>query len=405
MAAVQNGVLLQEGLAVSDHFSGPRALAGPHGDIADLYAFPSPERPGSLVMVMNVLPNAGPDASFSEAIACRFRLRPVTIAATGPAAALPFGPEEVAFTCTFMAACQPDLREPPIQVGVCTVSDGQTLPFQVHDSRGNSADGLRVFAGLRADPFFLDFAAISEVLRTGRLTFPEVGTNAAVGANVLSIVIEVASERLRSLGSSLVAVAAETVAAGPLPIRLERVGRPEIKNILLAPQAHDTLNRAIELRDLYNLEDPYHQSKEYRGAYRARLSANLAFLDGLDGRTDWPLEADGTHPLAGLLLADHLVLDLSRPYAEDSFFEIERAALQGRPHQTCGGRSLNDDVMDTLYTLWVNAGTGPRISDHVDGPAVPTSRSFPYLAPPHAAPAALATARVPAATAGKGQQP
>ena len=65
---------------MSDHFSGPRALAGPAGDITDFYAFPSPERPGHLVLVMNVLPLAKPDAAFSDAIDCRFRLRPVTIA-------------------------------------------------------------------------------------------------------------------------------------------------------------------------------------------------------------------------------------------------------------------------------------------------------------------------------------
>ena len=34
---------------MSDHFSGPRALAGPAGDISDVYAFPSPKRPGHLV--------------------------------------------------------------------------------------------------------------------------------------------------------------------------------------------------------------------------------------------------------------------------------------------------------------------------------------------------------------------
>ena len=41
---------------MSDHFSGPRAIAGPAGDITDLYAFPSPERPGHLVLVLDVHP-------------------------------------------------------------------------------------------------------------------------------------------------------------------------------------------------------------------------------------------------------------------------------------------------------------------------------------------------------------
>lgn len=41
---------------MSDHFSGPRAIAGPAGDTCDLYAFPSPERPDHLVLMMTVLP-------------------------------------------------------------------------------------------------------------------------------------------------------------------------------------------------------------------------------------------------------------------------------------------------------------------------------------------------------------
>ena len=49
---------------MSDHFSGPRAMAHPHADITDVYAFPSPERPGNLVMAMNVHPNAPPTRPF-----------------------------------------------------------------------------------------------------------------------------------------------------------------------------------------------------------------------------------------------------------------------------------------------------------------------------------------------------
>jgi Domain of unknown function (DUF4331) len=90
---------------MSDHFSGPRALAGPAGDIADFYAFPSPERPGHLVLVLTVSPLAALDTLFSDAIDCRFRLRPVTIAGTGAATAFPFAGEdqELMFTCHFEA--------------------------------------------------------------------------------------------------------------------------------------------------------------------------------------------------------------------------------------------------------------------------------------------------------------
>ena len=64
---------------MSDHNSGPRALADPVVDITDSYVFPSPERPGLLVLVLDVFPNAEPTALFSDAVDYRFRVRPVTI--------------------------------------------------------------------------------------------------------------------------------------------------------------------------------------------------------------------------------------------------------------------------------------------------------------------------------------
>jgi hypothetical protein len=66
------------------------------------------------------------------------------------------------------------------------------------------------------------------------------------------------------------AVVAETLAVGKRPIRLERQGRPEIKNITLGSKAFDTVNRDLEIRDLCNAEDAFHLRKEYLGAYRAR---------------------------------------------------------------------------------------------------------------------------------------
>ena len=43
---------------MADHFSGPRALADPASDVTDVFAFPSPERPGHLVLVLDVFPAA-----------------------------------------------------------------------------------------------------------------------------------------------------------------------------------------------------------------------------------------------------------------------------------------------------------------------------------------------------------
>jgi len=372
---------------MSDHFSGPRALAGPAGDICDIYAFPSPQRPGHLVLVMTVLPLAGPDSAFSDAIVCRFRLRPLTIKADRRSFA--FGPQEseFVFACTFESPQPGAGGAAPVQEGWCTSSFGETARFRVHDERGGRDGGLRVYAGLRSDPFFIDLPAFLESIKTGRLAFKKKGQNSLTGLNALGVVVEAdCGPLLQSSRAPLLAVVGETVVAGKLPIRIERFGRPEIKNVIMATKEFDQVNRDLEIRDLYNLEDAFHMSKDYRGAYRARLNANLAMFDRLDGKTDWPLGSDGDHPLTDLLLADYLVVDVSRPYAEDSYFEIERATLQGRPHETCGGRSLNENVMDTIYTLLVNASNGPRISDGVDRATVPASDVFPYFAPPNPVP-------------------
>ena len=379
---------------MSDHSSGPRAIAGPQGDICDLFAFPSPERPGHLVLVLDVMPQAGPSDSFSDAIVYRFRLRPITISrrssSGGPGAPFTVGADEteLRFTVTFEAPLPGATGDTaPSQVGRCTPPGGesQTVTFRVGDGQSGRGPGLRVFAGLRSEPFFLDLLATVEMMNTGQLTFKDEGSLFGRGWNVLSIVVEIESETLlEAAGGPLFAVAAETMSDGKLPIRIERVGRPEMKNIILSPKNHDPVNRDLEIRDLYNLDDPFHLGRDYKAAYRARLNANLAFYDGVDGKTDWPLDAEGAHPLTELMLADHLIVDISKPYAEHSYFEIEQATLEGRAHTTCGGRSPEDDFMDTLLTLLINGGNGPRISDGFDQATVPASRVFPYLAPPNA---------------------
>lgn len=383
---------------MADHFSGPRAIADPASDIADLYVFPSPERPGHLVLALNVFPAAAPGALFSDAVAYRFRLRPVAVAA-GARPAFEVGSTEYTFTCTFAAPIERDGAESLVQTGTCTTPTGEQISFQVDDEQGAEAQGLRVFAGLRLDPFFVDLRGVQATEKLRRLAFQPQGLNILEGQNLLSIVVEADIGALFGAESGpLLAVVGETTTTGKHPIRLERFGRPELKNVVLSPKAFDAVNRDLEIRDLYNQEDPFHLSKDYVGAYRARLNANLAFYDSLDGKTDWPLDEQGNHPLTELLLADFMVVDVSKPFAEQSCYEIERAILAGRAHTTCGGRSLDDDIIDSLYTLMVNAGNGPRIRDGVDQATRIASRSFPYLVSPNPNPPDL-MARVAALSA------
>ena len=359
---------------MSDHISGPRALADPIADITDVYAFPSPERPGHLVLVMNTLPFAKPDDLLSDGLLYRFRLRPLEEVA-------PFAPgkAEFAFDCVFSA---PQRAE---QEGTCTTPAGATVAFRVNDPDGGSGHGVRVFAGARWDPFIMDAPATLKTIATGKLEFTDPGSIYLDGKNVLSLVLEIDAALLD--GARLVGVVAETLTRGKFNVRIERVGRPEVKNLMLAPKQFDQVNRDLEIRDLYNMEDAFHLADGYVGAYRARLNANLGFWDGLDGKVDWPTREDGTHPLTELVLADYLVVDVGKPYAEQgSFLEIELAARRGEAHETCGGRAPNDDVMDTIFTQLINGGNGPVIRDGVDHATRRAARTFPYLAPPNPEP-------------------
>src|SRR5256885_16259351 len=86
---------------MSDHISGPRALADPIADITDVYAFPSPEQPGRLVLVVNTLPFAKPSDRLSDGLVYRFRLRPLTLRVPGDPAPFAGRAGELVVDCVF----------------------------------------------------------------------------------------------------------------------------------------------------------------------------------------------------------------------------------------------------------------------------------------------------------------
>ena len=132
---------------MTDHNSSPRAVAEPAIDVADMYAFPSPSRPGQLVLAMTVFPNARPGALFSDAVDYRFRLRPVTVPAGGPAARFDVGTDEYDLTCTFTTPVGTDDARQPGQEGTCTLPNGATVTFRVDEE----AQAWRDHAAARYD--------------------------------------------------------------------------------------------------------------------------------------------------------------------------------------------------------------------------------------------------------------
>ena len=360
---------------MSDHFSGPMVMGDPSVDITDFYAFPSPGRPGNVVLIMDVFPMATATARFSDVVTHRFRLRPLTQASTGVKA----GAAEYAVDVTFGDI--PDGTT--VQAGRVVTSCGRRLEFEV--GTPSKQDGMRVFAGLASDPFFMDVEATLRTDMSGKLSF-DTAANTVELRDVLAIVVELpyASILEQFGGATLVAAVAETIVSRPgQPIRIERVGRPEIKNVVMANPMRDQRAPGIELRDLYNREDTFALSPVYRPLYESRMDANLAFFDGLDGKVTWPIGEGGRHPLRDMLIDDFLILDLARPFAPGGFLEIESALAESRPHATAGGRWLEDDILDELLTWMVNGGHGERYGDGVDAPSKPASLAFPYVREPN----------------------
>jgi hypothetical protein len=360
---------------MSDHFSGPAVMGDPAVDITDFYAFPSPERPGNLVLIMDVFPLATSQSFFSDVVTYRLRLRPLTIS-NGVVA---HGTAEYAIDFTFS-----DVPEgSSIQKGKVVTSDGRKASFTLGEPL--EQNGMRMFAGLVSDPFFMDVEAALRTDMSGKLSF-NTAVNTVHFRDVLSIVVEVpfASIVERFDGITLVGAMAENVVTRRgKPIRIERLGRPEIKNFVLANPMRDARTKGIELRDLYNKEDAFALSREYRPLYESRLDANLAFFDTLDGKTAWPLGADGRHPLRDLLAGDFLILDLAHAFAPGSFLEIERSLTNNRRHESAGGRWLDDDILDEMLTIFVNGGQGERLGDGVNTPTKPGNLSFPYVREPN----------------------
>jgi hypothetical protein len=374
---------------LADHGAGPRATANPEIDISDLCAFPSPERPGNLVVVVNVCPFRPSAATlFSDAIHYRMRLRPLRVASTGRHATLSVGTDERVFDFTFEVP-QPAEDGRLMQSGICRTPWGE-IAVTVGNEAGTQSGSTRVFAGCRLDTFFVDQLFLGG-LRMNRKIPEPTNINSVAGQNVLSLVVETDSAALFGPGAGpLIGIVAETMTRGSYSARQDRVGRPEVKNFIMMDKAADTLNRELDVRDLYSEEDGFNLRPDYLAVYRARLDGSMKVYDSLDGKTDWPLDEDGNHPLTELLLADFLVVDVSKPFAEVSYFEIESAMLRGVPHETCGGRWLNDDIVDTVLTLLVNNFNGPRVSDGVDQTTDPASHTFPYMPPPNPNPPPLA---------------
>ncbi len=166
----------------ADHGDSPTAAssAEPTADITDLYAWQDNDKP-NLNLVLAVNAGAGDDATFSDAVTYVFHVQ----------SSQNFGQAQTTtlITCKFI-----DGTNIECWAGDDYVVGNPSNPAGIASEKGY----MRVFAGLRDDPFFLDYTAFTRTVDFA------VG---AVGADVIDFDTErcpeLTAEQQTLLGSSL----------------------------------------------------------------------------------------------------------------------------------------------------------------------------------------------------------
>jgi hypothetical protein len=136
---------------------------------------------------MCVFPYAGENAIFSNVIDYSIAVRRVTVAGVGNAAKFQPVDDEIRLSFRF-ETLKRDAAGKAIQCGVCKLPGGRQLSLTVNDEKGASTPegDVRVFAGLRSDPFYLAW----DVAELRKLP------NLLQHTNVLCIVVEFDTRRV-----------------------------------------------------------------------------------------------------------------------------------------------------------------------------------------------------------------
>lgn len=232
------------GTRASSHREAPLISNDPQADNTDLYAFISPDAPDAVTIIANYIPFEHPDGApnyyqFSDDVlyeinidnvgdalshvSYRFKFTTTTtnpatfLYATGPVTSLTDPDFNVRQTFTISEGVRPigspvttyteigtNLLVPPINVGSKSMPDYNAL---IAPTLGQTAasGAIKVFAGVRDDPFWVDLGAIFDVLSLrpnsppiGYPPGPTVGIDSVSGFNTHSIAIQVPITRLLS---------------------------------------------------------------------------------------------------------------------------------------------------------------------------------------------------------------
>jgi Domain of unknown function (DUF4331) len=392
-----------------------RLFASDHGDTAenynrigadmtDVYIFPSPQNDNNVVLVMDVhglIPaGQGPNVSFDQGV-----LYQIKIDTTGDFV------EDLVIQSKFFGtgpAQQVAIAGPmkPLTTGTKGIY-GRRNPVlgtinQAFQPDPNGQPNLTVFAGVRADPFFIDLERFYQIFPdrmtplTGKVeNYPNPNNPQADGfrppgqaqdfladLNCLSVVVELPRA---SLGGGIIRVWETTSLFSNTDFMYHQQDR------LARPAINEVLATVSNLRHhVNNTDNPTDDSTQLKND----IESFLTFPAGRSSAIKNAIEA--------VLVPDVMIADLSQTGVTAAYLGVETQGLSGSKF---GGRALTDDVVDidlmtifgplipNLSMLNPNLFGGVIPDDGNELPAFETDNvgpgdkvflpTFPYLGVPH----------------------
>jgi len=330
-------------IKASDHADTAENFNRIGADLTDVFIFPSPEDDDNVVLVMDVhgLIPAGQNVSFDPGVLYQFK-----IDKTGD------NVEDLVIQAKFFgtgATQQVAIAGPmkPLTIGTMAIY-GRRGPvlgtinesFQP-DPVGNP--GMKVFAGLRADPFFFDVEQFYTIFPdrmtplTGKVeNFPNPNAPHAGGfrpagqaqdfladLNVLSVVVELPRA---ALGNGVIRLWETTSVISGADFRYHQQDR------LARPAVNEALATVSNLRHhINNTDDP----TDDHGQLKNDIESFLTFPAGRSTAIKNAIEA--------VLIPDCMIADLSQRGVTAAYLGVETKGLAGSKF---GGRALTDDVID-----------------------------------------------------------
>jgi hypothetical protein len=369
--------------AASDHLDTPTVIADPAADIGDLFAWTSTDG-RRLNLVMTIV-----GGKFSD------RLRYTFYVDSGPEVGAPRASTKIA--CEFDVANNVDCR---------AAGDRATGNAGAESGLESRRKHLRVFAGLRDDPFFnnvrgtraaydvagkvlktvardaagcprFDAATSGRIFDEWRHTEGHAATSLLAGWKISALVVQIDLAQVNR-GGPLLGVWATTSKPDGAPI--DRMGRALTGNALLG--TFDTAEASNRRKEEYNRAAPAGWA-----AFAPDIAINLAIYDGFDGHCgdQWlAVQNAGTparYDALARLLADDRIWVNSASATCTQYLAVELAQA-GALNDDCGGRTPGYDAVDVFRSLLVN-GTTRGVDDGVDrDDGNPSDSRFPFLAAP-----------------------